>query len=624
MISMRTLGPLEVSVDGRPAPPQVYWSHNVALLLYLARAPAHRCTREHAVGLLWPDKPQAAAKQSLREAVHTLRRCLGAASLRAAGDQLELVAGAVELDTDKLDHFIKRNDWAAATPLVGGQFAQGFVLENASAFEDWLRSEQWHWQGRSMDALITHAEQRLDAGDLLGADEPLRRAWNLDPRSERALRTQIRRLALAGGRLAALALYEQFIERAEEPGEALEGETKALAARVRSQREWTLPPSITVPRVPLFGRERELAEILRHWKGVRAKRLALVMIEAPAGHGKTRLTEEVVTRASLDGGACIMARAVPADRQQSMSGIVALTRGGLLDAAGIAAASPGALSAISHEASEWAERFPAAAKTSAAKPLGVAFSEVLKEASREQPLLLVLDDAQWLDDASLEVVEMLVRDLKTAPILIVLAASPEPATPKWSELLAAIGRDAPGAITRLSAFDKPTVAAMIRWFFPKYTEDQIDRLSRRVTADSAGIPLFALEICHAITQGLDVTSKQGIWPSPLRTLDQTRPGDLPDTIVAAIRVGFNALSPNATTALKAAAVLGDRVTAKRIARATGLDGPPLHAALDELEWRRWLLADSRGYSFVARIVREVVERDMVLHGEQQRFLKAGS
>src|SRR5205807_1954353 len=273
--------------------------------------------------------------------------------------------------------------------------------------------------------------------------------------------------------------YEQFIERAEEPGEALEGETKALAARVRSQREWTLPPSITVPRVPLFGRERELAEILRHWKGVRAKRLALVMIEAPAGHGKTRLTEEVVTRASLDGGACIMARAVPADRQQSMSGIVALTRGGLLDAAGIAAASPGALSAISHEASEWAERFPAAAKTSAAKPLGVAFSEVLKEASREQPLLLVLDDAQWLD--------------------------------------------------------------------------------------AAGIPLFALEICHAITQGLDVTSKQGIWPSPLRTLDQTRPGDLPDTIVAAIRVGFNALSPNATTALKAAAVLGDRVTAKRIA-----------------------------------------------------------
>jgi hypothetical protein len=129
-------------------------------------------------------------------------------------------------------------------------------------------------------------------------------------------------------------------------------------------------------------------------------------------------------------------------------------------------------------------------------------------------------------------------------------------------------------------------------------------------------------MCHAITQGLDVGSAQVVWPSPFKTLDQTRPGDLPDTIVAAIRVGFNALSLNATTALKAAAVLGDRVTAKRIGRGTGLDGTPLHAALDELEWRRWLVADARGYSFVARIMREVVERDMLRDGERQRILNA--
>ena len=45
-------------------------------------------------------------------------------------------------------------------------------------------------------------------------------------------------------------------------------------------------------------------------------------------------------------------------------------------------------------------------------------------------------------------------------------------------------------------------------------------------------------------------------------------------------------------------------------------------ALDELEWHRWLVAEPRGYSFVARIVRRVVERDMVTAGQRQRVLKA--
>ena len=133
-----------------------------------------------------------------------------------------------------------------------------------------------------------------------------------------------------------------------------------------------------------------------------------------------------------------------------------------------------------------------------------------------------------------------------------------------------------------------------------------------------------MEICQAIAQGLDVsaTSGGGAWPKPFKTLDQTMPGDLPDTIVAAIRVGFNTLSPAAAAALKAAAVIGERVPADRIGRAARLVGPALDAALDELEWRRWVVADPRGYSFVARIVREVVERDMVTEGERQRLLNA--
>jgi hypothetical protein len=47
----------------------------------------------------------------------------------------------------------------------------------------------------------------------------------------------------------------------------------------------------------------------------------------------------------------------------------------------------------------------------------------------------------------------------------------------------------------------------------------------------------------------------------------------------------------------------------------------LETALDELEWHRWLSHEPRGYSFVARIVREVIEQDMMTGGQRQRILE---
>ncbi|HEV8178294.1 MAG TPA: hypothetical protein VGP44_11495, partial [Gemmatimonadales bacterium] len=57
-------------------------------------------------------------------------------------------------------------------------------------------------------------------------------------------------------------------------------------------------------------------------------------------------------------------------------------------------------------------------------------------------------------------------------------------------------------------------------------------------------------------------------------------------------------------------------------RALSLETEDVGRALDELEWHRWLVAEPRGYSFVARIVRQVVERDIVTPGQRRRVLEA--
>jgi DNA-binding GntR family transcriptional regulator len=57
-------------------------------------------------------------------------------------------------------------------------------------------------------------------------------------------------------------------------------------------------------------------------------------------------------------------------------------------------------------------------------------------------------------------------------------------------------------------------------------------------------------------------------------------------------------------------------------RATGVLGTALGGALDELEWQGWLVVEPRGYAFVARIVRDVIDRDMVTEGQRRRIRDA--
>src|SRR4051812_14143836 len=163
MISCQTLGPVSLSLDGGPAPPELLWRKHLGLLVYLARSPRGR-TREHLVGLLWPEKPEAAARHSLNEAIRVLRRYLGDASVDTAGGQVRLAREAVRLDLDQLDDLARAGDWSAAARLIAGEFLEGFSIPDASAFEDWLAGERSMVRSRSIEVLLNAAEHLLHGG----------------------------------------------------------------------------------------------------------------------------------------------------------------------------------------------------------------------------------------------------------------------------------------------------------------------------------------------------------------------------------------------------------------------------------------------------------------------------
>ena len=629
MIEARVLGPVEVSVDGRAAPAELLWRKNLALLVYLARSPRRGRSREHLLGVLWPDKPESSARHSLNEALRVIRHCVGEGEVDTQADQVRLAPTAVRLDTEVFDALTAAQDWRAAAALVAGVFLEGFAVPGATAFEDWLTAERLAWSGRTVDALVRLAEAELGGGRIQEATVAARRALAIDPLSEAAGRTVMRALALDGDRTGALQEFEALVTRlAEQLGAPPGAETTALADRVRCEREWRAvrasEHSPSPRRAPLVGRSSDLERIWSAWQRGRAAGITgAAILAGDAGAGKTRLVDEIAARARLEGASTAVIRAVESDLAMPWSGIVGLARGGLLECAGIAATPPGGLAWFAERIPEWADRFPGARGTAPEPSPGRALSEMLRAMLAEQPVTLVVDDAEWLDRDSLLALAAALRDLAKSP-LFVLLATPLPATrPELDELQARLGRDVDGVVVRLAPLGAPDIRALAKWAVPGYGDAELDRLTRRVSTDSAGLPLLAVELLSAVAAGLDVETVRPAWPAPFRTLDQTLPGDLPEGIVGAIRVGFRRLSPPAQRVLQAAAVLGNRLDIAWLARATALAPGAVTEALDELEWSRWLTAEGRGYGFVARIVRKVVEQDLLTPGQRQRLLDAG-
>jgi DNA-binding SARP family transcriptional activator len=620
MILCRTLGPVEISVDGSPAPAELLWRKNLALLIYLAHSPGQTRGRDHLIGLLWSDKPESSARHSLNEALRSLRRVLGDSGLTTTAQQVRIEPGAVALDTTQLQERIRARDWAAAESLVTGEFMESFALPDAAEFQQWLDAERQVWTRKSTEALNARAGELLTAGAVSEAMETADRGLRIDRFAEPLLRVLLRALALGNNRPAALERFERFArlmqdELAAEP----EPDTLELVDRIRKGADKPVPlASSSAVSPPLVGRGSQMRQILETWENCRTqKEASLVLIHGEAGVGKTHLLDEIRPRLELDGAAVMAVRAVAADREHPGSVLLGLARGGLLGLTGISGAPPSALVTFAAADPGWREAYGhLSAET---MPIIQALIEILETGMDEQPAALVVDDAQWSDRDSLLALDKALRDLARCPLLVLIAAGAEPHREELDAVQVETAKDIPGVIVRLEPFTSADLRALARWWFPNYRETDLERICRRIGTDSAGIPLLAAELFRAVADGLDLSERGHTWPSPHRTLDHSLPTDLPDAVVAAIRVRYRRLSQTAQQLLASASVLEGRFDARLAGCLLDRRPEELTEALDELEWTRWLVSDARGYTFAARIMKEVVNQDMLTPGQRRRI-----
>lgn len=623
IVSIALLGPVTVTVNGAPPPPPLLWKKPLALLLYLARSPRRTRSRDHLLGLLWPERTDAKARGSLNESLRLLRAHGGRTLIASVGDQVRLDPRRVELDVDVFEAFVAQERWAEAAALVGGEFLEGFAIAGASGVDEWLRLEREQWRRTCVDVFAHLSDQLSESGNPAGAVAPAERALALDPNSDPAVRALMRALARRGQRNAALQAFEAFGTRLFEAlGTKPEPETIGLAERITAGRMGVKlrsdEPAADSSRAPLTGRSPEMARMLRAWRAcVRRRRASAALILGDPGTGKTRLAEEVLITAALEGAVIAATRAVEADLADPWSGFLSLAGGELSGAPGVAAAAPAALATLAARVPAFAERFPGtrSGELSVAK----AFAHVVRAICDARPLVLLLDDAQWTDRESLLATGALLRDVAQYPCFVIISASVHPPRVEVAALGSRIGRGVPGLTVTLKPLAVDDLRALARAALPAYDAVQIDRVTRRIATDSAGLPLLATELLRAVASGLELMNATSAWPEPLKTLHQTYPAALPDAVAAAITVNYRRLSKDAQQVAATVAALGGRVSVASIRRAVKLDAGALNSALDELEWTGWLESEARGYAFVARVVEQMVEQKLMSKGERTRI-----
>lgn len=259
---------------------------------------------------------------------------------------------------------------------------------------------------------------------------------------------------------------------------------------------------MTGPRGPLVGRSDELAQVTAFLTAPDGR--AALVVRGDAGVGKTALIADVADAAVADGWQVLAAMAVEFETQFALAGLSQLVlpwRDRLADL------DPTSAAALA----------PAAGKDSgtvvAPLTMALAWLELLSKAAEDKPVLVVIDDAHWLDEVSAAVVTIAGQRVHDPRVRIVAVCR--------AEVHSVIG-DGPWPQINITALDDRTAEAFLRTQFPDLSTDA----RTLILEQAAGNPLALDELPrHPVTAGaagpaITLTERlQGVFGGRLRQLD---------------------------------------------------------------------------------------------------------
>jgi DNA-binding CsgD family transcriptional regulator/tetratricopeptide (TPR) repeat protein len=376
------------------------------------------------------------------------------------------------------------------------------------------------------------------------------------------------------------------------------------------------PPPV-LPPPPFVGRTTELAS-LNGWLGeVAAGRGGTQIVAGAGGIGKTRLVEAMMQHAERAGFRSAIGRVYKVE-----SGVpYAVFSDALLPL--LRGLEPSTLSVLTRGDSVWLGSICPAFAGGPGAPGGAAadakarllwnFSQFVCRLAQKQPLLLVLENMQWADTASLELLHFVTRQIGSERVGIVvtyneLELDQNPALRSAEQSLLTLGGTRLLRVEPLSHADTEQLISAAFEVDPSVARG----FAARLYSWTRGNPFFIEETLKALVESGRLYQGDGRWHG----WDVTEL-DLPRSVRAAVLDRADRLSTSARLVANIAAVVGTRVTFELLRDVSGLPRDDLLGAIDELRHQRILVESPEAvtdaavrYEFHHPLLREVLYEEL--------------
>jgi DNA-binding CsgD family transcriptional regulator len=363
--------------------------------------------------------------------------------------------------------------------------------------------------------------------------------------------------------------------------------------------------------VGLVEREREVGVLASMIERAAAGEGGVIVVEGPAGIGKSRLLAEL--RATAGELTVLLARAGELEREFPFGVVRQLFEGLLADPAARDAALSGAAAAarpvFGAIAGDGQGDGAAAPDEDASFAVLHGLFWLTLNVSAERPLLLAVDDLQWCDRASLRFLTYLVRRLEGVPVL--LAATVRTSDPGTDPaLLAEIAHDPVTTVIRPGPLSTDAVRDVIATRLGGADAD--DAFVAACTETTGGNPLLLVQLLGAL-------AADGVAPdaSQVPVVRQIGPRAVSRTVLLRLA----RLPAQAHEVARAVAILGEHAQLPAVATLAGLDDDEVAAATAALA-RADILRPEPPLGFVHPLVREAVYHDLPPGDRELRHARA--
>ncbi|HEY7703981.1 MAG TPA: AAA family ATPase [Acidimicrobiia bacterium] len=324
-------------------------------------------------------------------------------------------------------------------------------------------------------------------------------------------------------------------------------------------------------RAPVVGRSREHEAIHQQLESTPTAGLGAVVLEGEAGIGKTRMLEAGADLAQdIDPPYWVLE--VTADEE--LRGPFLLFRSLLTSPRTAAIAKEAmALEHLDRAQEAISGRGPRTEGLSPQEQMLRTFDEVaatILALTRERPLLMTLDDLQWADDDSIQLVRYLVRTVSSAPIFLLISLRPhsDSAAGGASKLIADLDRMRVTQVLRLQRLTKRQTSELLQNLLgAPVDESSLNSLHSR----SEGVPFFIEELARAYREAEALQLIDGTW-----TITKLSGPAVPSSIQSLVERRLSQLSEDCRSTLADAGVLGRRFRLADLARILARvdEGPP--------------------------------------------------